>query len=92
MSETSTPGSPEKASIVMSRRSPGSGLARRELLVRWDAVRDDKRQIRPDRRTHRVQRSRMSQMRRVEAAAIDADLHFFAFFTSSIFGFCSLRL
>ena len=66
--------------------------ARRELLVRRDTVRDDKRQIRPDRRAHRAQRGRMSQMWRVEAAAIDADLHFFAFFTSSIFGFCSLRL
>ena len=66
--------------------------ALRELLRRRDAVRDDERQLRPDRRAHRAQRGRMSQVRRVEAAAIDADLHFFAFFTSSIFGFCSLRL
>ena len=66
--------------------------ARRELLVRRDAIRNDERQIRPDGRAHRAQRGRMSQMRRVEAAAIDADLHLRAFFTSSIFGFCSLRL
>ena len=39
-----------------------------------------------------AQRRRMAEVRRVKAAAIDADLHFFAFFTSSIRGFCSLRL
>ena len=66
--------------------------ARCELLVRRDAVRNDERHIRLDCRAHGAQCRRMAEVRRVKAAAIDADLHFFAFFTSSIFGFCSLRL
>lgn len=91
MSETSTPGSSANAIIVMSGRSAGSGLPAVSSFVRRDAI--GMTSVRSGRMAaHRAQRGRMSQMRRVEAAAIDADLHLRAFFASSIFGFCSVRL
>ena len=70
------------------------GASLLQLLVRRQCVRYDQEEIGLQQLAHGPGGRRVPQVRRIEAAAVEYDLHafFFLSFTSSIFGSFSLRL